>query len=374
MNLKSMTILLLGLGILSAPAFAADTPQSGVMPQPGALNYVEGSASLEGQKLSTKSVGDTQLNPGEVLTTDTGKVELLLTPGVFLRLDDHSAVKMISPGLTLTQVELLHGRAGVEVDEIHPENDLEIIDAGVVTQLVKNGYYEFDANNPTAMVFNGKAAVEIRPGKYRVVKDHHEFQLAPGPGAKPLAKEKTVSFNVKKAKDDLYNWSSLRSEYLAEDNQQVAGQYADDQNFDPGWYWDPYAMDYTFIGGGPFWSPFGFGFYPPYGGGLYGGYYGGYGGGYYGGGYGGMHNYGTSFGSQGGLGVRPRGGPIHMGGLRNGGGFGGFHGGSFHGGGMGGGLRAGGGGGFGGFHGGGGGFGGGGGGFHGGGGGGGGHR
>ena len=336
MKLKSMTILLLGLGICSAPAFGADTPQ------PGALNYVEGSAFLEGQQLSTKSVGDTQLNPGEVLTTKTGKVEILLTPGVFLRLDDHSAVKMISPGLTLTQVELLHGRAGVEVDEIHDQNDLEIIDAGVTTQLVKNGYYEFNADNPTAMVFTGKAAVEIRPGKYRVIKNHHKLSLVPRPGAKQLAKEKAVSFNVKEAKDDLYNWSSLRSEYLAEDNQQIAGQYADSEDFDPGWYWDPYAMDYTFIGGGPFWSPFGFGFYPPYyWGGLYGGYMGGYGGGYYGGRYGGMHNYGTSFGAQSGQGFHPRGGPIHSGGLRSGG----FGGGGFHGGGsFGGGLRAGGGG------------------------------
>lgn len=364
MNTKSMTIMLLGLGLLSAPAFGADTPQTGVMPQPGALNYVEGSAFLEGQQLSNKSVGDSQLNPGEVLTTNTGKAELLLTPGVFLRLDDNSAVRMISPSLTLTQVELLHGRAGVEVDEIHPENDLEIIDGGVVTQLVKNGYYEFDASNPTAMVFTGKAAVEVRPGKYKVVKDHHEFQLAPGPGAKPLAKEKPASFNVKKAKDDLYNWSSLRSEYLAEDNRQIGSDYAGSEDFDSGWYWDPYAMDYTFIGAEPFWSPFGFGFYPPYywSGGYFGGYYGGgYGGRYYGGRNGGMHNYGTAFGAQSGLGVRPRGGPIHVGGLRSGG----FGGGGFHGGGMGGGLRAGGGGGFGGgFHGGGGG------GFHGGGGGG----
>jgi len=337
MSTKSITIMLLGLGLLSAPAFGADTPQTGVTPQPGALNYVEGSALLEGQRLSNKSVGDTQLNPGEVLSTNKGKVELLLTPGVFLRLDDNSAVRMVSPSLTLTQVELLRGRAGVEVDEIHPENDLEIIDAGVVTQLVKNGYYEFNANNPMAMVFNGKAAVEIKEGKYRVVKDHHEFLLAPGSGAKPLAKEKPIDFDVKHAKDDLYNWSSLRSQYLAEANQQMAGEYADSEDFDPGWYWNPYFMDYTFIGGSPFWSPFGFGFYP-YWGGLYGGYYGGFGGGYFGGRNYGYRNYGSTVGARGGLGIHPRGGPIHAGGLRSGGfGGGGFHGGGFGGGGFGGG-------------------------------------
>lgn len=356
MNTKSITILLLSLGLLSAPAFGADLPQNNAdIAQPGALNYVEGSALLEGQKLSNKSVGDTQLNPGEVLTTHTGKVEVLLTPGVFLRVDDNSAVKMISPSLTLTQVQLLHGRAGVEVDEIHPQNDLEIIDAGVVTQLVKNGYYEFDANNPTAMVFTGKAAVEVKPGKYRVVKNHHEFLLTPEEAGKPLTKEKPRDFNIKQAKDDLYNWSSLRSQYLAEANQQIAPDYVDSPDFYPGWYWDPYFMDYTFIGASPFWSPFGFGFYPPYWGGFWGGgYYGGYGRGYFGGRYTGMHNYGAAaFGTQGAISLRPRGGPIHVGGLRSGGfGGGSFHsasafGGGFHGG-MGGGFGGGG------FHGGGG--------------------
>ncbi len=59
--------------------------------------------------------------------------------------------------------------------------------------------------------------------------------------------------------------------------------------FAPGWAWDPYLYSYDWIpGGGPFFSPFGFGFYSPYylygGGFVYGrGFYGrgsGYRGGY----------------------------------------------------------------------------------------------
>lgn len=363
MKLKSMTILLLGLGVLGATALDAQTAR------PGTLNYVEGAVSLEGQQLTDKSVGSVTLNPGETLTTQAGKAEILLTPGVFLRIDDNSAVRMVSPNLTLTQVELVHGRAGVEVDEIHPENDLELIDSGVTTQLVKPGYYEFDANNPTVMVFDGKAAVEVREGKYKVVKSHHELQLAPAAGVQALAKEKPVEFDTRKAKDDLYNWNSLRSEYLAEDNNQIAGEYADSGSYNPGWFWDPYAMDYTFIGGGPFWSSFGYGFYPFGWGGMYGGGY--YGGGYYGGGYYGGNGYNRYGNTQSSVGGRPVGGPIRGGHYMSGSSFhggGGFHGGSFsgggfHGGGGGGGF---GGGGFGGggFHGGGGGGGFGGGGGH----------
>jgi len=307
------TIALAGAALMLGPAaFGANVAR------PGTVNYVEGAAYLNGQQLTASSVGSADLNPGEELSTHAGKAEILLTPGVFLRLDDNSEVKMISPDLTKTQVELEHGRAGIEVDEIHPQNNLDILDAGVSTQLVKNGYYEFNADQPTAMVFDGKAAVEVGDGKYRTLNPHHELALVAGPNDKPIANEKPASFDVNAAKDDLYNWNSLRSQYLAEANNQIAGEYVGGPGFAPGWYWDPYMWDYTFIGMGPFYSPFGWGFYPY-----------GWAGGWYGGGYGGQYGY---------RGVGRVGGPVH--------GFagGGFHGGAgvgggFHGGGGGGGHR-----------------------------------
>jgi hypothetical protein len=99
------------------------------------------------------------------------------------------------------------------------------------------------------------------------------------------AELKSTSFNPQNAEDGLYNWSRLRSQYLAEANNQIAGQYAGAAGFVPGWYWNPYMWDYTFISVGPYWSPFGFGFYPPWGwyGGLWRGGF--YGRGYYGGGF-----------------------------------------------------------------------------------------
>jgi hypothetical protein len=307
-NLSLIAVAGLGM-MLAVPAFGANSAR------PGTVNYVEGAAYLNGEQLTGKSVGSTDLNPGEELSTKTGKAEILLTPGVFLRLDDNSEVKMISPDLTKTQVELEHGRAGIEVDEIYPQNNLDIVDAGVTTQLVKNGYYEFNADQPTAMVFDGKAAVEVGDGKYRVVKSHHELALVSGPGDKPLANEKPASFNTGEAKDDLYNWNSLRSQYLAEANNQIAGEYVGGPGFAPGWYWDPYMWDYTFIGMGPFYSPFGWGFYPY-----------GWAGGWYGGWYGGHYGY---------RGIGRVGEPVH-----------GFAGGGFHGGaGVGGGFHGGGGGG-----------------------------
>ena len=290
------TFAILGLTVLGAPAFGANPGR------PGAVNYVEGAAYLDGQPLNNRNVGGLTMNAGEELTTAAGKAEVLLTPGVYLRVDDRSAVKMISPDLALTQVEVDRGRAGVEVDQLFPQNDVQIVDGGVTTQLVKTGYYEFDANHfngdgPEAMVFKGRAEVEIGDGKYEAVKSHHEVALVQD------AHLKTVNFDAHGTGDDLYNWSSLRSQYLAEANNQIAGEYAYGPGFYPGWYWDPYAWDYTFIGANPFFSPFGWGFYP------WGGFYGGgfYGRGFYRAGayrhrfYGGFHGH-PGYGFRGGAG------------------------------------------------------------------------
>jgi hypothetical protein len=234
------------------------------------VNYIEGAAYLNQKQLNQQDVGTVAMDAGQVLTTGQGRAEILLTPGIYVRLGYHSALKMLSPDLAETKVELQRGHAGVEVDEIHSQNDIRMIDGGVPTQLVKRGYYEFTAGHPETVVFKGQAEVEESNGKYREVKGHHELALAEG------TQEKPQKLNVDKAEDQLYNWSSLRSQYLAEANNQIAGEYAGVPGFYPGWYWDPYMWDYTFIGMDPFWSPFGFGFFPPW--------YGFYGSGFYGGG------------------------------------------------------------------------------------------
>lgn len=327
---------LLALGTLGVPMFA-QADNTAQPARPGTVNYIEGTVALDGQQITSKQIGSLEMEPGQEITTGSGKVEILLTPGVFLRVDSNSAVKMISPGLTLTQVQVERGRAAVEVDEIHDQNNLQMIDAGVTTRLVKKGYYEFDANNPTVRVFKGKADVE-QADKTRDVKGGHELALATGP-------EKPSGFNRGDAEDGLFQWSKLRSQYLAEANNELSDEYAD-AGYGPGWYWDPYGWGYTFIGGGPFYSPFGWGFYPFGWGGWYGGYGGWGGGGWYGGPryYGHPYRrFGDSSGFRGGA-VRSAPAPtFHSGGMNSFhgglGGGGGFHGGmsaggGFHGGGM----------------------------------------
>lgn len=327
MRLMSKSLLTLSLAaMLYAPAFA----QSASTARPGTVNYVEGDVSIGGAPLTAQSIGSAELNPGQAIETGHGKVEILLTPGVFFRLNDNSVARMITPGLTDTQIALEKGSATVEVADLYKQNDIQVIEDGIHTRLLKDGLYQFDASKGNVLVFKGKAAVVEGNGQIVDVKGHHELAVNAGEPVKP------DDFDAKAAEGDLYQWSSLRSSYLAEANTDAAMNYIGAQHFYTGWYWDPYFASYTFIpGDGMYMSPFGWGYYSPWWIGSYGGgYYGRYGArpyrnfaGYRG--YVGAHGY-TA---------RPM-ASAHMaspamGGFRSGGGFAGG-GGGFHGGGGGG--------------------------------------
>jgi uncharacterized membrane protein YgcG len=267
--------ILLSLATMCAPVALAQTANPAV---PGTINYVEGSASMDGRALNQQSVGSAQLEPGQVLQTATGRVELLLTPGVFLRLGENSAVRMVSPSLLHTQVELARGRADIEVDEIHPANNIQVVEGVSSTRLLKNGLYAFDADKGSVQVLKGEAELQEGSGDgQKLVKVKGDHQVA----STANASLQSVSFDRKQAEDSLYNWSSLRSQYLAEANINLASAYAGYGGVSPGWYWDAGFWGYTWLpGGGYLWSPFGRGFYSPryiyYGGPVFYGNRGGY--------------------------------------------------------------------------------------------------
>src|SRR5215469_9955361 len=92
-------------GVLTLPAWAAKTGQ------PGSINYIEGQVSMNEQPVDAQSIGSVTLQPGQSLTTGNGKAEVLLTPGVFLRVGDSSSIEMASASLIDTAVKLDEGRA-----------------------------------------------------------------------------------------------------------------------------------------------------------------------------------------------------------------------------------------------------------------------
>jgi uncharacterized membrane protein YgcG len=258
--------------LLSVPAWGNTANTNSAVP--GTLNYVEGQAYLADQPLDHNSVGKTTLEVGQSLRTEAGKAEILLTPGVFLREGENTSIELVAAGLANTEVRLTHGHVMVEVDQIFDENDLRVVEGDATARIVKPGLYDFNLQQNQIRVFDGEATVQYA-GKEIKLKSGHDLVVAEN-----ARSAKSEKFDKKALTgDDLYRWSSLRSDYVAEANVDAAQTVVTDGWLGAGywgagwggwgwgwggWYWDPWFSAFTFIPhGGIFYSPFGWGFYSP---------------------------------------------------------------------------------------------------------------
>src|SRR5581483_11977315 len=149
----------------------------------------------------------------QTISVQRGKAEVLLSPGVIVRVGDNSELRMVSPELVNPKVELLRGEAMVEVDYKPKEARLDVLERGANTSLLKEGLYRFDADEARIQVIDGKAEVTDN-GQSKEFGKGKEVVLNGG-ALKP------VSFD-RKAEDQLYQWSQVRAAYLAQANKASA--------------------------------------------------------------------------------------------------------------------------------------------------------
>jgi hypothetical protein len=225
---------------------------------PGTINYVEGQAMLNGQPLGPGAAGYTVAQPNQAIETQAGFVEVLLTPGAFLRVGHNSEVVMQSLGLANVQIQVVRGSAMVEAADLVKGTVMQVNMNGAATQIEKRGLYEFDANQQLVRVLDGKAKV-IGASRVKTIDKGDQIVLTD-------AKFKSHGFDKQVAQaDPLYVWSRARSETEAQANVAVASNVAVYGGwYGPGWYWDPFWSEYAFLPGAGFlYSPFGWGFYSP---------------------------------------------------------------------------------------------------------------
>lgn len=245
-------------------------PEKGL---PGTINYVEGQAELNGQPLNFRSAGYAVAQRNSSIDTQAGYVEVLLTPGTFLRVGHNSRVLFHSLGLADIQLEVVRGSAMIEAADLVKGARVQVHMDGATTQIEKRGLYDFDASQRVVKVLDGKAKV-VQATQAKSIGKGHEINLTDNPALKSQDFDKKVA-----QAEPLYVWSNVRSQQEAQANLQLANTLmANGGAYGPGWYWNPFWADYAFIPGAGFlYSPFGWGFYSPgfvYAAPIYGGYYG----------------------------------------------------------------------------------------------------
>ena len=228
--------------------------------RPGALNAVEGQVTLNGQTIAPAALAATEAAPGQLLASEQGKAELLLTPGVFVRLSEQGAVKMDSQALASPRIELVSGEALVEVAQLGNAR-LEVIDGAARVRLERPGIYEFRAGQASVSVFVGRAQVQANDRTAEVGRGRQ----ASWNGDSGIAVKKFDRGHG----DGLYVWSAerARSEAAASVNTSLAMAGTNpDYWHGGGWYWNQFAGGWVFLPAGcAMAGPFGETFVsPPY--------------------------------------------------------------------------------------------------------------
>jgi hypothetical protein len=278
----------LAFGVLAGSSLHA---QYVISAHSGLVQYVEGKAYLNDTLVEPKFGKFPEIKENQELRTGEGRAEVLLTPGVFLRMSENSSIRMLSTRLTDTRVEILTGSAMVECDDAPKDNAVTLLYKGATMLLVKHGLYRLDANQARFQVYDGESIVKSETGPL-TLKSGKRTTLA---GA--LIAE---NFDRRQG-DELYIWSSQRSSYLAKANVASAMALRDSGSYSGApsgsWSWNPMFGMFAFVpSSGTLYSSFGGSFWSPY---TVGDYNTGY---YYGGGRSsfskGMSSYAASSGSQ----------------------------------------------------------------------------
>ncbi|HEX5431622.1 MAG TPA: FecR domain-containing protein, partial [Bryobacteraceae bacterium] len=236
--------------------------QSAISAHSGMVNYTQGRVLLDGSAVQSKFGQLPQVKNNQTLATEEGRAEVLLTPGVFVRLSENSSFKMLSNQLSDTALEVVSGSALFEVDELLKGNAITVKYKDASMALEKHGLYRIDADQGTLRVYDGEVRV-TSGGKSVAAKKGRQVALT---------SELAETHFDRKDTDPFYRWAERRSEYIATANVSSAHSAIGSGLFSSGfgaglgtWAWNPWFGLFTYLpGSGYGYNPFGWAFYSPF--------------------------------------------------------------------------------------------------------------
>jgi hypothetical protein len=194
---------------LASPAFG----QAVISTHSGLVHFFEGAVFVAGQPLESHFGKFTAIPEGADLRTEQGRAEILLTPGVFLRVGEKSSIRMVSTALANTKVELLTGSAMVESAAVAPGTSVTFIYKNWTVRQAREGSYRVDADPPRVQVRGGTAEVAAAGDAPVTVEQGNDLPLEA-----ILAPEKSAV----DAPDSLRDWAEGRAQSISADNAIAA--------------------------------------------------------------------------------------------------------------------------------------------------------
>jgi len=205
--------------------------QSVISARSGVIHFSDGFVYLDSRRLEHHAGRFNQMNQGSELRTENGRAEVMLTPGVFLRVGEHSAIHMISNSLADTQVEFLSGSVVLDSMAGTASEPTTIVYGAYQARIQNQGCYRFNSDPPELRVENGE--IEVKDGDDSATVDAgHVVPFSGKLVTRRLANETS---------DALDRWNSERNNSISADNAAGAGG-ADLSAVMDGWQNDPDAL------------------------------------------------------------------------------------------------------------------------------------
>jgi hypothetical protein len=188
--------------------------QSVISTRSGVIHFFEGSVYLNDQPLEARLGRYPTLAQGQRLRTAQGRAEVLLTPGVFLRMGQQSAIKMVANSLADTRLELENGAAIVDSSEPNPGTSVSLTYKDWTIHLLQKGVYRIDSDPPRLWVREGEA--EVFTGS-----SGEPLPVEQGMSL-PLAAVLVPESSIMQPADALTNWADGRGQSIAADDAITA--------------------------------------------------------------------------------------------------------------------------------------------------------
>jgi hypothetical protein len=202
--------ILAALSFLALPAVG----QSVISTHSGVIHFFEGAVYLGDQPLESHPGRFQSVPQGAELRTVEGRAEVLLTPGVFIRVGARSTLRMVSNQLSDTRVELLAGSAIVDSAEPGPGTSVTLLFRNWSVHSSEQGVYRIDSDPPRVSVLQGKT--EVSAGK------KEDAQLV-GPGMDvSFAPVLVPTRSARPPHDALSQWAEGRQQSIFADNTIAA--------------------------------------------------------------------------------------------------------------------------------------------------------
>lgn len=217
-------VRIVSLTLLALTARIPALGQSVVSTHSGIVYFFGGDVFLGDERLEQKFGRFPDIGEGRELRTERGRAEVLLTPGVFLRIGENSTIRLLSNKLSDTRVELLRGSTILESNEAGKDTSVTLIHKNWRIRVPQQGVYRVDAAPPRIQVYKGEVEVST-DGQNGTVMVKESENL-------PLAGVLVTERATKSDADDFKSWAMNRSQAIASDNAVAAGIVDDPSQFD----------------------------------------------------------------------------------------------------------------------------------------------